>query len=158
MCRMNHSYEVDFYALGVIAYEFMLYKRPYMGRSRQEIRDAVLAKQVQVTQREIPAGWSIEAADFINRMIQRKPSNRLGFNGIKEIKSHPWIRSFPWEKLLSKSIKAPFIPKATDENFDKKHAILSSDDEDTLEKIANCNLMLRRKSVQGNSFVLFRTF
>ena len=26
MCRMNHSYEVDFFALGVILYEFMLGK------------------------------------------------------------------------------------------------------------------------------------
>jgi len=34
MCRLPHSYEVDYYALGVLAYEFMLGKRPYVGRSR----------------------------------------------------------------------------------------------------------------------------
>jgi hypothetical protein len=44
MCRLNHSFPVDYFALGVIGYEFMigrvifvliiLYKRPYLGRSR----------------------------------------------------------------------------------------------------------------------------
>jgi len=39
MCRLNHSFEVDYFALGVIIYEFMLGKRPYYGRNRKEIKD-----------------------------------------------------------------------------------------------------------------------
>ena len=44
MCRLNHTYAVDYFALGVIGYEFMLGKRPYLGRSRKEIRDQILAR------------------------------------------------------------------------------------------------------------------
>lgn len=43
-------------------------------------------------------------------MIQRKPNNRLGKEGTSEVKQHPWLRSFPWEKLLKKEIQAPFLP------------------------------------------------
>lgn len=71
MCRQNHGIAVDYYAVGVIGYEFMMGRRPYLGRSRKEIRDQILAKQVQIRKHEIPDGWSIDAADFINRMIQR---------------------------------------------------------------------------------------
>ena len=39
MCRQSHSYAVDYFAMGVIIYEFMLGKRPYYGRNRKEIRD-----------------------------------------------------------------------------------------------------------------------
>ena len=39
MCRLNHSYSVDHFALGVMVYEFMLGRRPYNGKSRNEIRD-----------------------------------------------------------------------------------------------------------------------
>lgn len=39
MCKMDHSIMVDYYALGVITYEMMLGRRPYNGRSRQEIRE-----------------------------------------------------------------------------------------------------------------------
>ncbi len=81
MCRQNHGFAVDYFALGVIAYEFMIgrvklnkkkkpinKKRPYLGRSRKEIRDAILSKQVQIRKHEIPESWSYEAADFINKV------------------------------------------------------------------------------------------
>ena len=68
MCRQNHSYSVDHYAVGVMGYELMMGRRPYNGKSRKEIREEVLAKQVQIKKNEIPEGWTIEAADFINRV------------------------------------------------------------------------------------------
>lgn len=69
MCRQPHSYAVDYFAMGVIAYEFMLGRRPYLGRSRKEIRDQILARRVQIKKNEIPEGWSIESADFINKVF-----------------------------------------------------------------------------------------
>jgi serine/threonine kinase 32 len=39
MCRHNHGIEVDYFALGVIIYEFMTGRRPYLGKSRKEIRE-----------------------------------------------------------------------------------------------------------------------
>lgn len=35
MCRQNHSYAVDYYALGVIIFENIMGKRPYTGGSRK---------------------------------------------------------------------------------------------------------------------------
>lgn len=40
-----------------------------------------MSKQIQIKKAEIPMGWSIEAADFCNKLIQRKPGSRLGNNG-----------------------------------------------------------------------------
>jgi len=45
-------------------------KRPYLGKSRKEIKEKIMAKQVQIRKNEIPDGWSIEAADIINRVIK----------------------------------------------------------------------------------------
>lgn len=69
---------------------------------------------------DIPAGWSVEAADFINRMIQRKPENRLGNNGAHEVKNHPWLRNFNWDALYERRLRAPFVPPAED-NFDENN-------------------------------------
>lgn len=97
MCRQNHGVSVDYFAMGVIAYECMLGKRPYQGKDRKEIRDHILAKQVQIKKIDVPSCWSNEAADFINKLIQRKPVSRLGgLNGPQEVKEHPWIRDFDW--------------------------------------------------------------
>ena len=43
MTRQNHGISVDYFALGVVTYEFMFGKRPYLGKSRKEIRDAIIA-------------------------------------------------------------------------------------------------------------------
>lgn len=39
MCRHNHGVAADYYALGIIVFECMMGKRPYVGKTRQEIRD-----------------------------------------------------------------------------------------------------------------------
>jgi len=147
MCRQNHGVAVDYFAVGVMAYEFMMGRRPYQGRSRKEIRDQILAKQVQIKKHEIPEGWSIEAADFVNRLIQRKPANRLGLNGPAEIKSHPWIKDYPWEKLANRELDPPFVPNEDDENFDRRQQVTQ---ENTNPDVAKQNaLLLRRNSVQS---------
>ena len=110
MCRQNHGVAVDYFAIGVIGYETMFGKRPYLGKSRKEIRDHILAKQIQIKRHEVPKGWSLEAADFINKTLQRKPVNRLGLNGPEEVKNHPWFKNYPWDDLLNKTLESPFIP------------------------------------------------
>ena len=120
MLGHNHSFEVDYFALGVIGYEFMKGERPYNGRNRKEIREKIISKQVQIKKEEIPKGWSMESADCINRLIQRKSSNRLGFRGATELKEHSWFKYYAWKDLYLGKIKSPFIPKEG-ENYDEKY-------------------------------------
>ena len=44
----NHSFPVDFFAIGIMGYEFMLGQRPYIGKSRKEIKHLVLKKQAKI--------------------------------------------------------------------------------------------------------------
>ena len=53
-----HSFSVDFYAVGVIAYEFMKGYRPYQGKDRKEIKEAILEKEVYIGQKSMKnKGW-----------------------------------------------------------------------------------------------------
>lgn len=54
-----------------MGYEFMLGRRPYIGKNRKEIRDQILAKQAGIRMEDLPKRWSIEAADFINKVCFR---------------------------------------------------------------------------------------
>lgn len=40
----------------------------------------------------------------------RKPLVRLGVEGPDQVKEHPWLRDFPWNKLENKELDSPFIP------------------------------------------------
>jgi len=147
MCRSNHGVAADYFAVGVIAYECMMGKRPYQGRSRKEIRDQILAKQVQIKAEELPKGWSIAAANFINRLIKRKPQERLGVNGPLEIKSHPWLKDIKWKELTEKKLAAPFMPNGTRDNFDARSINQAwKDDEELVKQNA---LLLGQPSVQA---------
>ena len=132
ICRQNHTTAADYFALGVIVYEFMLGRRPYVGKTRKDIRDAMLARQVQLKTADMPQGWSLDALDFTNKLLQRKPQNRLGFGGPQEVKNHAWLKDVDWGRLLQKTMEAPFVPK-TSENFDAKQVELGWNDE--VEKI-----------------------
>ena len=112
-----HSFEVDFFAVGIVAYEFMKGKRPYAGKNRKEIKEEMLMRQIEIKEEDIPEDWTKESIDFINKLIIRKREKRLGYNGIKEVKEHPWIKYYPWEMILNKTLPSPFIPQNKD-NFD----------------------------------------
>ena len=118
----NHSYPCDFFALGVIGYEFMKGFRPYLGRSRNEIKELIKVKQAKIKKEELPEGWGDLAAEFINALLQRKPNKRLGYKNIEEIKQHPWMKDINWELLAKKELKASFLPSYSEkENFDKEY-------------------------------------
>ena len=108
--KEKHSYVSDFFSLGVVCYEMMTKKRPYIGKNRQEIKDKMSKEQVQIKKNEIPKGYSTEFADFINKLLIKNPENRLGFKGISELKFHPWLRYYDWKLTYLKKEKAPFIP------------------------------------------------
>ena len=115
--RQNHDIAADYFAVGVILYELMIGRRPYIGRDRKEIRDHILSKQARIL--EVPEGWSGEAADFANKLLQRKASYRLGSKGFDEIHSHPWLVDFPWKDLAERNLIPAFVPKSQD-NFDPR--------------------------------------
>ena len=115
----NHSFAVDFFAVGIIGYEFMLGRRPYNGNDRKQIKDQMLNKAAFISPEHIAQGWSQDSADFINQLLQRKESRRLGFKkGALELINHPWLKFYPWSALEEKRLAAPFIPDNKD-NFDK---------------------------------------
>ena len=118
---IGHSFSVDYYAIGVIGFEFMTGKRPYIGKTRREIKEQMFKKQARINKDKMEKDWSLDSIDFINRLIERKPELRLGSkNGIQELKDHFWLRYYPWNELEKKSLPGPFIPEKR-KNFDKRY-------------------------------------
>ena len=147
LMAQNHSYTSDFFAIGVMLYEFMLGERPYNGRNRKEIREDVLKKQVYIKKENLPPGWKSDCIEFCNLLLMRKPQKRLGFNnGIVELKNNAFFKGFNWELLENKKMESPFIPSSTS-NFDK--SFCEHDDPIYAETIERYQEYVCRKSYEN---------
>eukprot|EP00347_Sterkiella_histriomuscorum_P008700 403344090 len=117
MCKLPHTFVSDFFAIGVLVYELIMKHRPYNGKTKTELKERILAKQVMIKNYEVPDGWSQASAEFANLLLKRKPQDRLGYHfGVQELKDHPWFIGFDWKKLKTQKMKAPWVPPQGD-NF-----------------------------------------
>ena len=90
-------------------------RRPYNGKNRKEIKEKMSSEKFNINSEKIKNGLSIEAIDFINKLLELKQEKSLGSkNGVKE------LMALPWEEWKEKSLPPPFIPEQND-NFDKKY-------------------------------------
>jgi hypothetical protein len=67
-----------------------------------------MAKQAKVHDYEKPQNWSAESADFINSLLIRKQSLRLGNEKPGSAKTHPWFHNFDWADFESQKMVSPF--------------------------------------------------
>ena len=133
--QQDYNYSSDFFALGVIGYEFMQGNRPFYAGNKKQIKDLILIYQPKIKTNQMKKGWSENSRDFINKLLQRRPAKRLGYTGIRELKNHIWMKDINWDLLKNKKIKSPFIPKEGKEYFDKKYC--QNDKTNEMNKLIN---------------------
>ena len=148
---VGHSFSVDYYAIGVIGYEFMKGKRPYIGKTRREIKEQMFRKQARIDINNRKE-WSKDSIDFINRLIERKQELRLGSKyGIKELKEHFWLKYYPWNELENKLLPGPFIPEKRN-NFDKRYC-------ESIDQIGDTTLLRYEQiALRDNYITAFANF
>lgn len=56
--------------------------------------------------------FSVDALDFMRRLLVVDPSKRLGANGATEVKAHAFFKGIDWDKVTTS--EAAFIPQVTD--------------------------------------------
>ena len=117
MHKQTHTLCADFFSLGVITYELAMGRRPFKGKTRNEVRESMGIGPVQLSAQ---SNWSAEGTDFVNQLLEFNPSVRLGSKGVSQVKEHPWLADFEWDQLLKKQLPSQFVPKKT-ENFYKNY-------------------------------------
>ena len=107
------SFSSDYFPLGVILYEIIFKTKPFKGKSSQFYENL---KLIDLKIQESPKSWSFESIDFCMKLLAKSAKRRLGALGLNQIKSHPWVKNFDWEKLNSWQLKPFFVPQEKD-NF-----------------------------------------
>lgn len=131
--RQGYGKPVDWWAMGVILYEFLVGCVPFFGDTPEELFGQVVNDEIIWPEGEdaLPA----DAQDLITRLLRQSPLERLGTGGTAEVKMHVFFTGLDWNGLLRQ--KAEFIPQLETEDdtsyFDTRsdrYCHLDSDDDD----------------------------
>lgn len=104
---IGHSYPVDWWALGVLLFEFLVGLPPFAADTVDVIFENVHKRQINW-----PSDLDENAKDLINKLLDLDPEHRLGCNGAEEIKRHPYFSDINFETIYKQT--PMFIPKLKD--------------------------------------------
>ncbi|KAM6938732.1 microtubule-associated serine/threonine-protein kinase 3 isoform 3-T3 [Lycodopsis pacificus] len=133
--RQGYGKPVDWWAMGVILYEFLVGCVPFFGDTPEELFGQVVSDEIIWPEGD--DALPIDAQDLITRLLRQSPLDRLGTGGASEVKQHPFFLGLDWNGLLRQ--KAEFIPQLEAEDdtsyFDTRseryHHLASDEDEET---------------------------
>lgn len=121
LCGLEHGPEVDWWALGVIVFEFLASVPPFNGDSPDEIFDNILDMRIpwpptsdEVGEDGECLGFPTVARDFVEKLLVKDPAQRLGHNGAAEIKAHRFFEGINWETLIDEPRDNIFVPVLDD--------------------------------------------
>jgi len=105
----GHTTAVDWWALGILIYEFLTGYPPFWNSNPIEIYKQIVSKPVMFPNEPY---ISDEAKDIINQFCTVDRSRRLGniSGGAARVKDHPFFRGVIWEEVYYRKYQGPIIP------------------------------------------------
>ncbi|XP_006899045.1 PREDICTED: LOW QUALITY PROTEIN: microtubule-associated serine/threonine-protein kinase 2 [Elephantulus edwardii] len=135
--RQGYGKPVDWWAMGIILYEFLVGCVPFFGDTPEELFGQVISDEIVWPEGD--DALPLDAQDLTSKLLHQNPLERLGTGSAYEVKQHPFFMGLDWTGLLRQ--KAEFIPQLESEDdtsyFDTRseryHHIDSEDEEDVSE-------------------------
>jgi serine/threonine kinase 38 len=114
--KTGYSEDIDWWSVGVIFFEMLVGYAPFCSEETKDVCYKVInwKKFLKIPDDII---LSREAEDLIAKMITNS-NERLGKNGVEEIKAHPFFKKVDWNNI--RNTKAPFIPEIKND-YDTKY-------------------------------------
>ncbi|XP_074987427.1 serine/threonine-protein kinase 32A isoform X3 [Caretta caretta] len=122
----GYSFAVDWWSLGITAYELLRGRRPYHIRSNTSTNE--IAHVFRTATVMYPAAWSKEMMSLLKKLLEPNPEAR--FSQLKDIQDFPYLADINWDAVLQKRIMPGFIPTKgrlnCDPTFELEEMILES--------------------------------
>uniref|UniRef100_A0A8C2E1N8 non-specific serine/threonine protein kinase n=1 Tax=Cyprinus carpio TaxID=7962 RepID=A0A8C2E1N8_CYPCA len=152
--RQGYGKPVDWWAMGIILYEFLVGCVPFFGDTTEELFGQVVSDEIIWPDGD--DALPVDTQDLITRLLNQNPQERLGRGGASEVKQHMFFSGLDWNGLLRQ--KAEFIPQLEAEDdtsyFDTRseryHHLASDEDDETNDE--ESSLEIRRFSSWSNRF------
>nr|XP_026646186.1 microtubule-associated serine/threonine-protein kinase 2 isoform X2 [Zonotrichia albicollis] len=110
--RQGYGKPVDWWAMGIILYEFLVGCVPFFGDTPEELFGQVISDEIAWPEGDdaLPP----DAQDLISKLLRQNPLERMGTGSAFEVKQHRFFKDLDWNGLLRQ--KAEFIPQLESED------------------------------------------
>jgi len=130
--KRGYTYPIDWWSLGVCAYELMFGRRPFRGRTNTALTLSISKDALRFPENaESKCGsaglsfirgvssplWPVPHLAqvlFLPQLLDRDPHKRLACSpqgdSLDEIQQHAWLNSIDWTALNRKELPSPFVP------------------------------------------------
>ncbi|XP_037548527.1 microtubule-associated serine/threonine-protein kinase 3 [Nematolebias whitei] len=132
--RQGYGKPVDWWAMGIILYEFLVGCVPFFGDTPEELFGQVISDAINWPEGEDAPPQ--DSQDLITLLLRQNPLERMGTGGASEVKQHQFFHNLDWNGLLRQ--KAEFIPQLESEDdtsyFDtrsERYHHLETEEDDT---------------------------
>ncbi|KAF7118804.1 hypothetical protein CNMCM5793_008429 [Aspergillus hiratsukae] len=104
----GHGLAVDWWALGILIYEFLVGQPPFWDQNPMRIYEQIVEGRLR-----FPPTMSPAAQNIISCLCKTNPSERLGHisGGSARVKAHPFFENINWDDLFNRRMKGPIIPR-----------------------------------------------
>ncbi|KAK2750442.1 serine/threonine protein kinase, AGC [Myotisia sp. PD_48] len=104
----GHGLAVDWWALGILIYEFFVGQPPFWDPSPMAIYEQIVEGKLR-----FPKDMPQTAKDIVRALCKVNPSERLGYisGGTKRIMDHPFFEGINWDGLYRRTVKGPIVPQ-----------------------------------------------
>ncbi|RDB20883.1 Serine/threonine-protein kinase 32A [Hypsizygus marmoreus] len=126
LAKRGYTYYIDWWSLGVCAYELIFGRRPFRGRTNSDLQHSI-SKDPLKWPEDADKKCSRPGMQVLKGLLERDPNRRFGCKpngeGYQELRRHAWFKPIDWDTLESKEQTPPFIPDAKKANFDASHEL-----------------------------------
>lgn len=112
LVKKGYTCTVDWWSLGVVAFELLFGKRPFRGKTNSALTNAITRDEPRFPD-TLPQTISPEALNFLEKILQRDINKRIGCRGsggMTKLKDHDWFRDVNWDLMQELGVKPPFEP------------------------------------------------
>jgi len=112
--RKDHTNKVDYWSLGIMAYEFAYGHRPFKSKGSSDKRRMLSSISNTKVSSILDGSVSEDLNDLLRGLLRKNPTKRFG---AEEFKNHKFFKSIDWTAVREKRIEAPFLPREDRINF-----------------------------------------
>jgi serine/threonine protein kinase len=122
--REHYSYPIDWWALGILAFELLFGASPFASSNRVRLYQMILNNEP-----EYPRGANRVTVDFVSKLLSKNPKTRAT---LETLRGHAFWQGLDLDAVARKEIAPNFLPvcdaAAPIRNFDSEFTNMSAQD------------------------------